>query len=116
MSALVEKADDDDDDEVEKRIEELSLQESDDVLAESSAREIEAVDIVRTAEEESAAFRTPIDFSNPVTVIYCPHCTFPPEYCEFGPYYAEKCLPWITEHCPELLPEEDDDVIHPMTL
>jgi hypothetical protein len=30
----------------------------------------------------------------PLTVLYCPHCTMPPEYCEYGPCYEERCLPW----------------------
>jgi hypothetical protein len=28
----------------------------------------------------------------PVTVVYCPHCTIPPEYCEYGPCSEERCL------------------------
>jgi density-regulated protein DRP1 len=38
-------------------------------------------------------------------LIYCPHCTMPPEYCEHGPCFEEKCLPWILENCPEQLSE-----------
>jgi hypothetical protein len=38
----------------------------------------------------------------PLSVRYCPHCTLPPEYCEFGPCY-DNCLPWITANMPELL-------------
>jgi len=37
--------------------------------------------------------------------IYCAICTCPPEYCEYGPTY-DQCLPWILQHCPELLSAE----------
>ena len=44
-----------------------------------------------------------IDFEDPVTVVYCPHCTLTPELCEYGPFYEDRCQPWILEHCPEIL-------------
>jgi hypothetical protein len=47
----------------------------------------------------------------PLSIIYCPHCTMPPEFCEYGPCYEERCLPWIQEHLAEL--EEND--IHILT-
>lgn len=34
--------------------------------------------------------------------LYCPICTMPPEYCEYGPTY-DQCLPWILQNCPEVL-------------
>jgi hypothetical protein len=34
----------------------------------------------------------------PVTVVYCPHWTMPPEYCEYGPFYEERCLSWKQQH------------------
>eukprot|EP01039_Chlorochromonas_danica_P004470 gene4470-4896_t len=46
-----------------------------------------------------------IDINSPVIVRYCPVCSLPPEYCEFGSCF-DKCLPWIVENCPEVLSEE----------
>ncbi len=43
-----------------------------------------------------------IDFSSPQVVVYCPTCTMPPEYCEFGATF-DKCAPWILENCQEAL-------------
>lgn len=34
-------------------------------------------------------------------VLYCPHCTFPPEYCTFSSS-ASKCKAWLTESHPDL--------------
>lgn len=34
-------------------------------------------------------------------VLYCPHCTFPPEYCTFSSS-ASKCRAWLTESHPDL--------------
>jgi hypothetical protein len=44
----------------------------------------------------------PFDPRHPLTVVYCPTCSMPPEYCEFGQTF-DKCLPWIRENCPEAL-------------
>ncbi|KAN0065897.1 Translation machinery-associated protein 22 [Thecaphora frezii] len=35
------------------------------------------------------------------TVVYCSICTFPPEYCEFGPS-ASKCRTWLESAQPQL--------------
>ena len=35
-------------------------------------------------------------------IVYCPICSLPPEFCENGPSY-DRCLPWITQNCPEIL-------------
>ncbi|GLT97264.1 hypothetical protein SLE2022_148370 [Rubroshorea leprosula] len=40
----------------------------------------------------------------PVKVLYCPVCSLPAEYCEFGPDF-EKCKPWLTKNAPELYPD-----------
>jgi hypothetical protein len=48
---------------------------------------------------------TMIDASKPVVMVYCPVCSMPPEFCEFGTCF-DKCLPWIVENCPEVLSEE----------
>lgn len=45
-----------------------------------------------------------IDFANPQNVVYCPTCTMPPEFCEFGASF-DKCAPWIMENCQECLSE-----------
>ena len=47
-----------------------------------------------------------IDASKPKIVKYCPFCSFPPEYCEYGIQYQEKCLPWIVENAQEVLSPE----------
>ncbi|XWS26417.1 hypothetical protein CRYUN_Cryun26dG0030700 [Craigia yunnanensis] len=39
----------------------------------------------------------------PVKVLYCPICSLPAEYCEFGPDF-EKCKPWLINNAPELYP------------
>ncbi|KAJ4951269.1 hypothetical protein NE237_028101 [Protea cynaroides] len=39
----------------------------------------------------------------PVRVLYCPVCSLPAEYCEFGPDF-EKCKPWLIEKAPDLYP------------
>lgn len=38
-------------------------------------------------------------------VEYCPHCTLPPEYCEYSRCYQTNCKAWLAETHPELLPE-----------
>lgn len=35
------------------------------------------------------------------TILYCPHCTFPPEYCSFSSS-ASKCKAWLIKEHPEL--------------
>lgn len=40
----------------------------------------------------------------PVRVLYCPICSLPAEYCEFGPDF-EKCKPWLIKNAPELYPD-----------
>lgn len=42
---------------------------------------------------------------DPVTVVYCPICSMPPEYCEYGPSF-ERCLPWIRENAADSLNPE----------
>lgn len=43
-----------------------------------------------------------IDFDTPQIVTYCPTCTMPAEFCEYGASF-DKCSPWILENCPECL-------------
>ena len=52
------------------------------------------------ASEEKSSGESPA--LTPLTVLYCPHCTMPPEYCENGPCF-NLCLPWIAQNCPEVL-------------
>ncbi|CAO1618834.1 unnamed protein product [Parajaminaea phylloscopi] len=40
----------------------------------------------------------------PVEVLYCPLCTFPPEYCSFGSS-ASKCKSWLQDKHPDLAEE-----------
>ncbi len=46
-----------------------------------------------------------VDVNNPVRVLYCGVCSMPPEFCEYGACF-DQCLPWIQQHCPEVLSEE----------
>ncbi|KAL4205528.1 hypothetical protein AMTRI_Chr01g115040 [Amborella trichopoda] len=38
-----------------------------------------------------------------VRMLYCPICSLPAEYCEFGPDF-EKCKPWLVQNAPDLYP------------
>ncbi len=40
----------------------------------------------------------------PLHVVYCPTCSLPPEYCEYGSTF-EECAPWILQNMPEVLSE-----------
>ncbi|CAG9318434.1 unnamed protein product [Blepharisma stoltei] len=40
----------------------------------------------------------------PLQVTYCPICTLPVEYCEYGPDF-NACKKWIANNCPEAYPE-----------
>lgn len=57
-------------------------------------------------EVEASAASGPvmIDFDTPQIVTYCPTCTMPPEFCEYGASF-DKCAPWILENCRECLSE-----------
>lgn len=55
--------------------------------------------------ERKSAVEEPFDFTKPRKVTYCPTCSLPPEYCEYGQTF-EKCLPWILENCPEAVSED----------
>eukprot|EP00435_Cladocopium_sp_Y103_P007587 s3064_g2.t1 len=39
-----------------------------------------------------------------VNVVYCPLCTLPPDFCQYGPMW-EKCKPWCLENAPHYYPE-----------
>ncbi|CAM9543147.1 unnamed protein product [Ectocarpus fasciculatus] len=38
-------------------------------------------------------------------MVYCPHCTMPPEFCEHGPCF-DRCLPWLRDNFPQYLSTE----------
>ncbi|OIW20470.1 hypothetical protein TanjilG_11871 [Lupinus angustifolius] len=40
----------------------------------------------------------------PIRVIYCPICSLPPEYCEFGSDF-DKCKPWLIQNVPHIYPD-----------
>jgi hypothetical protein len=48
---------------------------------------------------------TEVEALSPLTVVYCPVCTLPPEFCQHGPCF-ERCLPWLRENFPQYLTEE----------
>ena len=70
-------------------------------VAEEEEGEIEAP-VKGAAGGSAAAAEEPFDFTKPKVVKYCPICSMPPEFCEYGPTF-DKCLPWIVENCPEVL-------------
>lgn len=41
----------------------------------------------------------------PQSMVYCPHCTMPPEFCEHGPCF-DRCLPWLRDNFPQYLSTE----------
>lgn len=42
-----------------------------------------------------------VDFSNPIIVEYCLHCSMPNEYCQYGPQFKDKCLPYMQANMSE---------------
>ena len=64
----------------------------------------ENVKVVKGSKAEAKA-EGPFDFTKPKKLKYCPTCTLPPEFCEYGQSF-EKCLPWILENCPEAVSED----------
>ena len=64
----------------------------------------ENVEVVKGSKSEPKV-EGPFDFSKPKKLKYCPTCTLPPEFCEYGQTF-EKCLPWILENCPEAVSED----------
>lgn len=74
----------------------------DDIEVNETIEGLESVTVESTARTSRVEL---IDASMPLVVVYCPYCSFPPEYCEYGVQYSTKCLPWIREHCPEVLGE-----------
>jgi hypothetical protein len=64
----------------------------------------ENVKVVKGSKSEPKV-EGPFDFTKPKKLKYCPTCTLPPEFCEYGQTF-EKCLPWILENCPEAVSED----------
>lgn len=54
---------------------------------------------------EDETFKSCSATLEPLIVRYCPTCSLPPEYCEYGPCF-DTCLPWIVENMPEVLSDE----------
>ena len=66
--------------------------------------ELEQLKLDHAHDRDGDELQQLIDGNDPLHVIYCPNCSMPPEYCEYNvPEVFEKCLPWIIEHCPEVL-------------
>jgi hypothetical protein len=76
-------------------------------------------------EEETTSPEPPLQVLNePINIVYCPKCTWPPEFwflqviarflfstvfvihSEFGQHYENECLPWILQNYPDLLGEK----------
>jgi density-regulated protein len=58
-----------------------------------------------SAEAEDETLKSCSAPLEPLVVRYCPTCSLPPEYCEYGPCF-DTCLPWIVENMPEVLSDE----------
>lgn len=56
---------------------------------------------ISMASTEAAAEEPQAVAPPPQEVLYCPHCTFPPEYCSFGSS-ASKCRAWLVAEHPDL--------------
>lgn len=71
--------------------------------AEESEQVIESSAVVADgATEPEVPAEATVDEPEPREVLYCAICSMPPEFCEYGASY-DRCLPWITENCPEIL-------------
>jgi len=62
-----------------------------------------------SAEETKEAPAEVLEITFPLEVIYCPVCSFPPGFCEFGPSF-ELCKRWIAYNCPELYPSLSEEL------
>ena len=71
---------------------------------ENENNDLESVEDVKPAGKSEPKAEEPFDFAKPRKMKYCPTCTLPPEFCEYGQTF-EKCLPWILENCPEAVTE-----------
>lgn len=63
----------------------------------ASLRSIIAITTIMASSEEAPGPIAP----EAKSVLYCPHCTFPPEYCTFSSS-ASKCKAWLIESHPDL--------------
>jgi density-regulated protein DRP1 len=71
-----------------------------------NAIEEQAPDVAVASSSSSVSASPLIRADAALSVLYCPFCSFPPEYCSYGVYFMEKCVPWILENCPDALDEE----------
>ena len=87
----------------------MGMADTDDDLHENDENDdVESIEQTNKTSKRSKSRRAidePFDFTKPRVVAYCPTCTFPPEFCEYGQTF-EKCLPWILENCPESVSED----------
>ena len=103
------KAEDDEEEDVEEHEEEDDEEEEGDEENEEEEEEEEPTasapsaskTIPKSTIEEDKVF----DVRNPRRVVYCPTCSMPPEFCEYGQTF-DKCLPWIYANCPEVLSDK----------
>ena len=71
--------------------------------SEKESDELEMGDAATAAQDSTTTIsQSMVDFSNPVIIVYCPHCTMPSEYCQFGPLFKEKCLPHMQANMSEI--------------
>jgi hypothetical protein len=91
---------------VEDEIIDKNVEEEEEVDSEEDEKDVKgkASKSGKKSERKSDA-EEPFDFTKPRKVTYCPTCSLPPEYCEYGQTF-EKCLPWILENCPEAVSED----------
>mmetsp|Transcript_11279 Transcript_11279/g.12880 ORF Transcript_11279/g.12880 Transcript_11279/m.12880 type:complete len:232 (+) Transcript_11279:104-799(+) len=57
---------------------------------------------IKTTEGEKVSKKAELGY--PKQVVYCPKCGLPPEYCEYGPNFA-NCIPWLRENYPQFAPQ-----------
>jgi hypothetical protein len=67
--------------------------------------EVEEQSNSKLSGDENVSSVEMIDFAQPQMILYCPTCTMPPEFCEFGATF-DKCAPWILENCQEALSDK----------
>eukprot|EP00817_Percolomonadidae_sp_ATCC50343_P003027 CAMPEP_0117426288 /NCGR_PEP_ID=MMETSP0758-20121206/6448_1 /TAXON_ID=63605 /ORGANISM="Percolomonas cosmopolitus, Strain AE-1 (ATCC 50343)" /LENGTH=234 /DNA_ID=CAMNT_0005211399 /DNA_START=8 /DNA_END=712 /DNA_ORIENTATION=- len=72
--------------------------------------------------EENTKENVTLEKRDMLDIVFCPHCKFPQEYCEFSPFFLKKCLPEIEESDPKFavklkeLHENDDKKKKKVTL
>jgi density-regulated protein DRP1 len=114
------KEDEEEDEDEEEEGKEEEEKEEEKPKADKEAKEDATVDAKEDAKEDkkeefSPPPRIEVKFEfkahdsyppmeGPVTLEYCPICSLPPDFCEYGPCW-EKCKPWCLEHYPHYYPQ-----------